>query len=198
MSSKPNKHPSMSFDQHVQIAVHNAIKGDIDAKVTEATMIVAQEARKALSSMKMRLDALENLLLAKKEVTSTSLQEALWNVQETLFGIAPTDAPAELGCGVRLRVKEEKIGEETDAEPATESYVVLGQGEITPDVQNALLGAKAGKWVPATWLSAVAGIGDWSRCVRRLRAEGYDVRVRRTGSSGGGVMTYYSLCGVEK
>jgi len=145
MSSKPNKHPSMSFDQHVQIAVHNAIKGDIDAKVTEATMIVAQEARKALSSMKMRLDALENLLLAKKEVTSTSLQEALWNVQETLFGIAPTDAPAELGCGVRLRVKEEKIGEETDAEPATESYVVLGQGEITPDVQNALLGAKAGE-----------------------------------------------------
>ena len=66
------------------------------------------------------------------------------------------------------------------------------------DRVRALLGAKAGKWVPATWLSAVAGIGDWSRCVRRLRAEGYDVRVRRTGSSGGGVMTYYSLCGVEK
>lgn len=63
---------------------------------------------------------------------------------------------------------------------------------------RALLGAKAGDWVPATWLKAAAGTGDWSRCVRRLRADGCDVLVRRTGGSGGGVTTYYSLCKVKK
>jgi hypothetical protein len=63
---------------------------------------------------------------------------------------------------------------------------------------RALLAAKAGEWVPATWVNAVTGTGDWSRCVRRLRADGYDLRVRRAGSSGGCMMTYYSLSGVEE
>ncbi len=62
----------------------------------------------------------------------------------------------------------------------------------------ALLETKAGNWVPATWLKAVAAVLDWSRCIRRLRSQGFRIRVRRSGGSRGSVMTYYSLCQDEK
>lgn len=62
---------------------------------------------------------------------------------------------------------------------------------------RALLTARTGEWVPATWIKAAAATADWSRVVRRLRAEGYDVRVR-TRSSGASLMTYYSLLGMMK
>lgn len=145
MSKGKNQHAGMSFDQHVQTAVQMAIKGNIKAEVTEATIMVAQETRKALSSMKMRLDALENLFLQGKAVTRDTLKEALWEVQETLFGLTLHDGGAGTGNGIRLRVKEEEIGKETDAEPVTESYAVLGQQEFPKAIEAALLGAKAGE-----------------------------------------------------
>lgn len=144
MTNKPNKHPNISFDQHVQMAVQAAIKSNIQAEVTEATMIVAQETRKALSSMKMRLDALERLLLTNTPVTLESIKQALWEVQETLFGLEVHDGTAGVGNGIRLRVKEEKVGEETDAAPTTESYAVLGEKEFPKPIEEALLGVKAG------------------------------------------------------
>ena len=66
------------------------------------------------------------------------------------------------------------------------------------DRVRALLGAKAGEWVAATWLRAAAGTGDWSRSVRQLRTDGCIVRVRRKRDSGGCVVTYYSLSEVKK
>ena len=144
MNQKANKHQGLSFDQHVQMAVQAAIKSNIQAEVTEATMIVAQETRKALSSMKMRLDALESVLIKKNLLTSEDLKLALWETQETLFGLTVFDGVAANGNGLRIRVKEEEVGKETDAEPNTESYVILGTNEVSKEIDEVLQGAKAG------------------------------------------------------
>lgn len=145
MSKNVNKHPGISFDQHVQLAVQAAIKNNIKAEVTEATMIVAQETRKALSSIKMRLDALELALIRLGLIKQEDLTAALWTTQETLFGLTTFDGGAEKGHGLRLRVKEEPVGQETDENPKTESYVVLGNSELSPELEEALKGAKAGE-----------------------------------------------------
>lgn len=140
-----NNHPNMSFDMHVQTAVQMAIKNNIKAEVAEATIIVAQETKKALSSMKMRLDALENFVVKKGLATDADLKEALWNVQETLFGLTTHEGTAGVGNGLRLRVKEEEIGKETDALPAQESYVVLGDGQLPKNIEDTILGISAGE-----------------------------------------------------
>jgi len=147
INSRPKKqqHSTVGFDAHLQAAVQAALKNNIKAEVNEAAMIVAQETKKALSSFKMRLDALENLLLAQTPVTLESLKQALWEIQETLFELKVHDGTAGAGNGIRLRVKEEVVGQETDAPPSTESYAVLGEKSFPPEIEAALLGCKAGE-----------------------------------------------------
>jgi transcriptional regulator with XRE-family HTH domain len=63
---------------------------------------------------------------------------------------------------------------------------------------KALLNAKLKRWMPGTWLKAVAGRGDWSRSIREFRSEGCVLHVRRVRERDGMVMTYYRLCNAAR
>ena len=58
---------------------------------------------------------------------------------------------------------------------------------------SALLGLKAGHPVPSSLLKAAAGVADWSRCVRGVRAGGQRIVVRRRSACHGGGSAYCML-----
>lgn len=147
MSKSQSPRANMSFQQSVLMASRAQTKNDIKAEVMEAATVLTNETKKALVSMKQRLDAIENLVREKLGVTDQDVQSALWAVQEKQYGLEPTSEPSAKGSAIRFRVKEEKEGEATDKAPDNESYLVLGNEDndsLPKEIIAALTGVVAG------------------------------------------------------
>lgn len=143
--TREQKHPGMSFDQHIQYATRLAVKNDIKQEVTEATMIIAKETKNSLLAMRVLVDAIRTVVKGKLGVSDDDFKVAVWEAQERQLGLEILDTGAEKGNTVRLRVKEEKIGAETEDAPVLESFVIIGDTELTPEIEAVLVGAKAGE-----------------------------------------------------
>lgn len=153
MSKSPK--PNMSFQQSVLMAARAQTREDIRAEVTEAASVLTNELKKSLIALKQRADMFEDLLKTKLNLSDKDIQETLWAVQEKAYGLELTSEPAATNNAIRFRVKEEKEGEETDAPPTQESYLVLGQDDDTlpKELIEALTGSVAGDTRKATLYS---------------------------------------------
>lgn len=138
---------NMSFQQSILMASRAQTRGDIKAEVEQAMSVLLQETKKSLISMKQRLDAIQNLVQDKLNISEEDIQDAIWEVQEKVYGLERVDTPAAVGNALRFRVKEEKEGEETDTPPTNESYLVLGNDDneqLPKEIIEALTGSKSG------------------------------------------------------
>jgi hypothetical protein len=138
---------NMSFQQAVLMAARAQTKDDIKAEVYEAATVLTNETKKSLIAIKQKMDALETLLVTKLGVKEEEINEAVWSVQEKLYGLELAETPAALGNAIRFRVKEEVEGQETEGVPTQESYIVLGNSDndqLPKEIIDALTGTVPG------------------------------------------------------
>lgn len=97
-----------------------------------------------LASLRARLEVLEDLVMEKFGETEASLGERVLTRVEKQQGFQLVDEPAKLGSIVRIKIKEEKSGAESPNTPMEDAFAVVGQMQIHKEVDQLLIGMKAG------------------------------------------------------
>lgn len=98
-----------------------------------------------LASLKARIAALEELAMDKLGETPESLDERVLVSVERAQGFVQVDEPVKLGSIVRIKIKEERHGTESPANPMQDAFTVVGQMQIHKDVDQLLIGMKVGE-----------------------------------------------------
>lgn len=99
----------------------------------------------ALSALKVRLDVVEDLLKEKFGETEQSLNERAMLVVEKNQGFVESDNDVLQGSVLRLKAKEEIVGQETPTTRWEDAYIVVGRGQVHPSVDALVIGAKLGE-----------------------------------------------------
>lgn len=98
-----------------------------------------------LSTMKLRLEALEDILLEKLNETEDSLKERVFTRIEKNQGFVPVDTDIQMGSILRIQVKEEVVGQESPTNPMQDAFMVVGRNQVNPAVDTLVIGAKLGE-----------------------------------------------------
>ena len=114
-----------------------------DQKVLEYT----KQFTSNLASFKVRMEALEDLLIEKLGETQDSFQERVMLRVEKNFGYEPVDTEVKKGSIVRLKIKEEELGKESNDTPMDNQYICVGHNQLdkTGHIDTLVVGAKAGE-----------------------------------------------------
>lgn len=105
----------------------------------------SQHFTKGLSTMKVRLEALEDLLMEKFGETEASLQERIFTRIEKMQGFQAVETPVQKGSVIRIKVKEEVIGSESPTNPMTDAFMAVGHNQINAALDTLLVGAIVGE-----------------------------------------------------
>jgi len=98
-----------------------------------------------LSTMKVRLEALEDVVLEKLGETEDSIKERMMLRVEKMQGFNESTNDVLTGSVIRIKVKEEIVGQESPTNPMQDAYMVVGSNQINPAIDIAVLGAKLGE-----------------------------------------------------
>ena len=114
-----------------------------DQKVLQYT----KEFTSNLASIKVRIEALEDLIIEKLGETQDSFQERVMLRVEKNFGYEPVDTEIKKGSIVRLKIKEEEVGKESDSNPMDNQYICVGHNQLdkTGHIDDLVVGARAGE-----------------------------------------------------
>ena len=134
--SKIGKRRQVDFSSGVKMLSEMA-----DAKQLEYTKQFTQN----LASMRVRLEAYEDILIEKLGETETSLQERVMLRVEKNLGYEPVTTPVQKGSVVRIKIKEEVLGKESPETPMNHQYVCVGHNQIHECVDTLVLGAQIGE-----------------------------------------------------
>lgn len=105
----------------------------------------SQHFTKGLATMKVRLEALEDLLMEKLGETEASLQERTLTRVEKMQGFQQVNTPVQKGSVIRIKVKEEEVGKESPTTPMQDAFMAVGHNQIHAALDELLLGANAGE-----------------------------------------------------
>jgi len=111
----------------------------------EKFLQTSQHFTQLLSSFKLRLEVLEDLLMEKLGETEDSLKERLLLRVEKLQGFEEVDTEVKVGSIIRIKVKEEIVGQESPATPMQDSFMCVGHNQINSNIDVLVKGAKAGE-----------------------------------------------------
>ena len=98
-----------------------------------------------MSSFKLRLEVLEDLLIDKLGITEDVLKDRLLVRVEKNQGFQEVSTPVERNSIVRIKVKEEVVGQESSDNPLVDSFMVVGHNQINSNIDVLLIGALAGE-----------------------------------------------------
>ena len=118
-----------------------ALSESMDSKFLDHTKYFTQ----ALSSFKLRLEVLEDLLMEKLSETEESLKNRLLSRVEKQQGFQEVTTEVVKGSIIRIQVKEEVVGQESPETPLTDSFMCVGHNQINSNIDLLVLGAKAGE-----------------------------------------------------
>jgi len=99
----------------------------------------------ALASFKLRLEVLEDLLMEKLDETEESFKNRLLTRVEKAQGFQEVTTEVVRGSVIRIKVKEEVVGQESPETPLTDSFMCVGHNQINSNIDVLVLGAKAGE-----------------------------------------------------
>lgn len=104
-----------------------------------------QHFTQALSSLRVRVEVLEDLLMEKFGETEDSLSERVLLRIEKMQGFVPVETPVEDGSIIRIKVKEELVGSESPDTPQENAFMIVGAKQINPSLDELLIGAVVGE-----------------------------------------------------
>lgn len=118
----------------------------MDQKQVEYSKHFAQ----ALSSMRVRLEALEDVIMEKNGETEASLNERVLLRVAKMQGFQEVDTPVQKGSVVRLKIKEEVIGSESPTTPMQDAFMAVGHNQINAAIDEKIIGATVGQTLDIT------------------------------------------------
>lgn len=133
-----------SKQQKRQINFKDAIQV-LSEQMDQKLMITMQQSTQIMSSLKLRLEVLEDLLQEKFGETEESLKERLLLRVEKNQGFSETDNPVRKGSIVRIKLKEEVVGKEYPALPMQDSFMCVGHNQISPHIDELIIGQNVGE-----------------------------------------------------
>jgi len=98
-----------------------------------------------LSSLKIRLEALEDLVMSKLGISEDEMNESALVRVERQQEFKEVDTPVVAGSIVRVKVKEELEGNESDANKGQDSFMAVGHNQINAAIDVMILGASKGE-----------------------------------------------------
>lgn len=140
MSKKNSNKPRQMDFAHAMRYLSQLVDERSDTKFLENSKQITGP----LTSLKMRVEVLEDLLMEKLGETEDSLAERVFIRAEKAQGLQQIDEPVKLGSVVSIKVKEELAGEESPNNVMSAALMVVGRNEIHPSIDTMLIGAKAG------------------------------------------------------
>lgn len=97
-----------------------------------------------LASIKVRMEALEDILIDKLGITEALIEDHIMLRVEKNFGYKEVDTEVKKGSIVRLKIKEEIVGKESPDTPMDNQYICVGHNQIHAAIDTLVIGAKAG------------------------------------------------------
>lgn len=98
-----------------------------------------------LASLKVRIEAVEEVLIEKLGETDETLKNRLLTRVERAQGFQEVTTPVQKGSIIRVKVKEEVIGSESDSTPMQDAFMCVGHNQINANLDALLLGALTGE-----------------------------------------------------
>lgn len=98
-----------------------------------------------LSTMKVRLEALEDILMEKFGETEASMSERVLLRIEKMQGFQQVDTPVQKGSVIRIKVKEEAVGSESPTSALQDAFMAVGHNQINAALDELLVGAVTGE-----------------------------------------------------
>lgn len=135
---------SKSKQKHRTVDFGGAIRqlSDImDQKFIQNTQHFTQ----SISSLRVRLEVLEDLLMEKLGETEASLTERVLLRIEKMQGFQLVDTPVQKGSVIRVKVKEEVVGQEQPNNPLQDAFMCVGHNQINAAIDTLVVGAVPGQ-----------------------------------------------------
>ena len=104
-----------------------------------------QHFTQSLASMRVRLEALEDVIMEKLGETEESLKERVLERVARMQGFQEVSTPVQKGSVVRLKIKEEEVGKETPTTPWQDAFMVVGHNQINTAIDTDIVGTKLGE-----------------------------------------------------
>lgn len=118
----------------------------MDRKFIENTRHFTQ----SVSSLRVRLEAIEDLVMEKFGETEASLTERTLLRIEKMQGFEEVTTPVQKGSVIRIKLKEEVVGKESESTPLQDAFMAVGHNQINAAIDTLAIGAVAGQTLDVT------------------------------------------------
>ena len=130
-----------------QINFTSALK-ILGEQMDQKFLLNTQHFTQALSSLRVRLEALEDIIMLKLGVTEAELNEqSLLRIErmQNFQPITEEGAMVKRGSVVRVKVKEELVGSESPTAPMQDAFMHVGTGQVNPALDDLIVGSLVGE-----------------------------------------------------
>jgi len=134
--SKAGKRRTVDFASGMQI---------LSQMMDEKFMQNSKHFTQGLSTMKIRLEVLEDLLMEKLGETEASIAERALLRIEKMQGFEVVNTPVKKGSVIRIRLKEEVVGNESPTAPMQDAFMAVGHNQINAALDELVIGATVGE-----------------------------------------------------